>query len=650
MKKKKNRMLNFVEGTFVGNERGFGFVEVEGRENDIFIPPKSTASAMHGDIVLVKIVEESADDKRAEGRVVEVLKRNTKVIIGTYQRSNKFGFVVPDDRKIFVDIYIPKKHAGKTKNNDKVIVEITKFPTYTGSPEGKIIENLGGMNDSSVDLISVLRTYDYKKEFPKPVQKEANMIPQVVLNADGRKDLRDKEIFTIDGADTKDIDDAISIEKVGDNYLLGVHIADVSHYVQEGSALDKEAAKRGTSVYLLDSVIPMLPKQLSNGICSLNEGVDRNTLSIDILLDKDANVLESKLYKAVINSRKKMTYGDVHKIIELDEVPEGYEPFVDTLKLMKELAVKLIDKRNREGAIEFSIPEAKIILDENDKAVDIVPRQITLANRLIEQFMVLANECVAKTFSEKNIPIIYRIHEMPEADRLDRFKTFLHNLNYVNEIPEEITPKDIQKILEKSKGQPDEKVISLMALRTMQLAIYSNQNLGHFGLALKNYCHFTSPIRRYPDLFTHRVISEYLLAEQSSFQSAIKSSKLSKYTRLAIHYAETSSETEQRSEEAEREINAIKKCEYMKEHIGEVYQGYISGVTSFGMFVELENTIEGLVHVERMDDDYYEYDEINVALIGRLSKKVYKLGDKVSVKVVSADKLTRRVEFEIANF
>ena len=644
---RKNKKLNLIEGTFIGNERGFGFVEVDGRKDDIFIPPNSTASAMHGDIVSVKIVSEGFDDKRAEGRVIEVLKRNTKILIGTYQKSNKFGFVVPDDRKMFVDVYIPKKHAGKTKNNDKVIVEITRYPTYTGNPEGKIIENLGGLNDSSVDLISVLRTYDYKKEFPKAVQKEANQIPQVVLNADGRKDLRDKEIFTIDGADTKDIDDAISIEKVGDNYLLGVHIADVSHYVREGTALDKEAAKRGTSVYLLDSVIPMLPKELSNGICSLNEGEDRNTLSINILLDKDANILESKLYKAVINSKKKMTYDNVYKVIELNEVPEGYEPYVSTLKLMKELALKLIDKRNKEGAIDFSIPEAKIVLDENDKAIDVIPRRITLANRLIEQFMVLANECVAKTFSEKKIPIIYRVHEMPEADRLERFKTFLHNLNYTNEIPEDIRPKDIQNILEMSKGQADEKVVSLMALRTMQLAVYSNQNLGHFGLALKNYCHFTSPIRRYPDLFTHRVISEYLLAEQSSSQGTIKNAKLSKYTRLAIHYAETSSETEQRSEEAEQEINDIKKCEYMKEHVGEVYSGYVSGVTSFGIFVELENTIEGLVHVERMNDDYYEYDEKLVALIGRLSKKVYKLGDKVEVRVVSADKLTRRVEFEL---
>ncbi len=638
---RKNKKFDLMEGTFLGNERGFGFVKIEGREDDIFIPPKSTASAIHGDIVLVKIVEECIDDKRAEGRVVEVVKRNTKTIIGTYQKSNKFGFVIPDDKKIFVDIYIPKKYTNKTKNNDKVIVEITKYPTYAGNPEGKIIENLGKLNDSKVDLISVLRTYDYKKEFPKNVQKEASQIPQVVRNVNERVDLRDKEIFTIDGADTKDIDDAISLEKIDDKYLLGVHIADVSYYVQAGSLLDKEAAKRGTSVYLLDTVIPMLPKELSNGICSLNEVEDRNTLSIDILLDKDANIIESKVYKAVINSKKKMTYDNVYKVIELNEVPNGYEKHVDTLLLMKELAVKLIKKRNEEGAIDFSIPESKIILDENQKAIDVVPRNNTIANRLIEQFMVLANECVAKTFCKKKIPIIYRVHEAPELDKLQRFRVFLNNLNYINELPEDIKPKDIQRIVESSKGEKDEKVISLMALRTMQLAVYSNQNLGHFGLALKDYCHFTSPIRRYSDLFTHRVISEYLI------NGNIKSSKLTKYTRLAAHYAETSSETEQRAEEAEQEINDIKKCEYMKDHIDETYTGYISGVTSFGIFVELDNTVEGLVHVERMSDDYYEYDENNVTLVGRLSGKVYKLGDKVTIKVVSADKLTQRIDFEL---
>ena len=635
---KKNR--NLVTGIFVGHERGFAFLEVEGREDDIFIPPNSIGAAMNGDIVSVEIVSEKIEERRAEGRVIEVIERNTKTVVGTYMKGKNYGFVVPDEKRLFNDIYISKKNSNKAKNNDKVVVEIIQYPGFNKNAEGKIIENLGRANDSSVDLLAILRAYDYKRVFPKAVQKEAEMMPQVVLNTDGRKDLREKEIFTIDGADTKDIDDAISLEMVDGNYLLGVHIADVSNYVRENTPLDKEAAKRGTSVYLLDSVIPMLPKELSNGICSLNEGEDRNTLSIDILLDKDANILESHLYKAVINSKKKMTYDDVYKIIELNDVPNGYEKFVNTLMLMKELTLKLIDKRKNEGAIDFSVPETKVIVDENDKVIEIKPYETTLANRLIEQFMVLANECVAKQFSELKIPFIYRVHESPDADKLQRFKVFLNNLNYTDNIPENIKPKDIKNILEISKGKPEEKVISMMGLRTMQLAKYSNHNLGHFGLALKNYCHFTSPIRRYPDLFIHRVISDYLA------NGDIAGSTFEKYTRLSIQYAETSSEMEQKSEEAEDELTTIKKCEYMKEHIGETFEGYISGVTSFGAFVELDNTIEGLVHVENMNDDYYVFDEINVALIGEHTKNIYKIGDKVTIRVIDADKLSRRIDFE----
>ena len=635
-------MKNLVTGTFVGNERGFGFVEIEGREDDIFIPPNDTGSAMHGDTVSVKIVIEKTEEKRAEGRIVEIVKRNVKTVVGTYSKNHNFGFVVPDDKKIFQDIYIPKKCNKKCKNNDKVVVEITRYPEHGKNAEGRVIENLGKANDASIDLISVLRTYDYKREFPKAVQKEANMIPQVVLNTDGRKDLRDKEIFTVDGADTKDIDDAISLEKIKDKYFLGVHIADVSSYVREGTHLDKEAAKRGTSVYLIDTVIPMLPKELSNGICSLNEGEDRNALSIDIILDDAANILESHIYKSVINSKKKMTYDNVYKVIEENVIPEGYENFVGTLKLMKELTIKLITRRRLEGSIDFSIPEPKIILDEEGKVLDIKPYPTTIANRLIEQFMVLANECVAKTFNEKGLPFIYRIHEKPDEDKIQRFRVFLNNINYTDNISDEIKPAEIQKVLETLKGKDEEKVVSIMALRTMQLAKYSNENLGHFGLALKNYCHFTSPIRRYPDLFIHRVISEYLANGGNG-----KSKHFNKFSKLAIRYAETSSEMEQRAEEAERDLETMKKCEYMKERIGEEFQGVISGVTSFGIFVELENTVEGLVRVENMYDDYYVFDENQVSLIGEHTKKIYKLGDKVKVRVLTSDKLSRRIDFEL---
>ena len=637
---RNSKLKGLLIGKFVGNERGFGFVEVEGRDEDIFIPASCVKNAMNGDIVAVRITEDKAEGRRAEGTITEVLQRNVKTIVGVYTKSRNFGFVVADDKKISSDIYIPKKHRGKAKTNDKVVVQIIRYPEVDRKAEGRIVEILGKADDTNVDLLSILRVYDYKKEFPKDVQKEANMMPQVVLNANGRVDLRDKEIFTIDGADTKDIDDAISIERVGKNYLLGVHIADVSNYVREGSSLDKEAVKRGTSVYLIDTVIPMLPKELSNGICSLNPNEDRNALSIDILLDENANILNSKLYKSVIRSKKQMTYDNVYKIIELDEVQDGYEPFVGTLKLMKELALKLIDKRHCEGAIDFDMPEAKIILDENDKVVEIKPYEITIANRLIEQFMVLANECVAKTFCEKQLPFIYRIHEQPDVEKLQRFKVFLTNLNYSNNFSEEVKPKEIQKVVEDSKGKSEEKVVSMMALRAMQLAKYSNENLGHFGLALKNYCHFTSPIRRYPDLFIHRVISEYLAGRLDDKQKK-------KFARLAVKYSESSSDMEQKAEEAERDLEDIKKCEYMEEHVGEEFDGIISGVTNFGIFVELENTVEGLVHVENMRDDYYNYDELSVSMIGERTRKVYKMGDKIRVRVLGTDRVLKRIDFEI---
>ena len=635
---------DLLVGKFIGNERGFGFVEIEGRDEDIFIPASCVKNAMNGDIVAAKITEQKVDGRRAEGTIVEILQRNVKTVVGVYTKSKNFGFVIADDKKLSADIYIPKNARSNAKNNDKVVVQIIRYPEKDRKAEGRVIEILGKADDTNVDLLAVMRAYGYKKEFPKDVQKEASIMPQVVLNANGRIDLREEEIFTIDGADTKDIDDAISLKRAGNNkYLLGVHIADVSNYVREGTPLDKEAVKRGTSVYLIDAVIPMLPKELSNGICSLNPEEDRNALSIEILLDNDANILNSKLYKSVIRSKKKMTYDDVYKVIELEEVPEGYEPYVNTLNLMKELALKLIDKRHNEGAIDFDVPETKIILDENDKVLEIKPYENTIANRVIEQFMVLANECVAKTFSEKQLPFIYRIHEQPDVEKLQRFKTFLTNLNYTDTFSEEVKPKEIQKVVEESKGKIEEKVVSMMALRAMQLAKYSNENLGHFGLALKNYCHFTSPIRRYPDLFIHRVISEYLAGNLDEKQKK-------KFSKLAIRYSESSSDMEQKAEEAERDLEDIKKCEYMEEHIGEEFDGIISGVTNFGIFVELENTIEGLVHVENMKDDYYNFDELSVSMIGERTRKVYKMGDKIRIKVLGTDRVLKRIDFEVVQY
>lgn len=638
-KEKVNKESNLQIGTFVGHEKGFGFVEIENAKDDVFIAPEYVKTAMNGDIVSFRIITETRDGKRAEGKIVDVLKRNVKVVVGTYQKSKNFGFVVVDDSKI-EDVYIPKNMRGKAKNNDKVVVQIVKYPENNKSAEGKIIEILGKADDTNVDLISVLRSYDLSSTFPKNVKNEVKNIPQVIHGVGNRVDLRDREIFTIDGADTKDIDDAVSLSIKGNNYLLGVHIADVSSYVRENTPLDKEASKRGTSVYLIDTVVPMLPKELSNGICSLNPSVDRYALSIDIEIDKQGNVVDRKIYKSVICSKMKMTYDNVYKVVENDEIPVGYESFVKTLKLMKELALLLIEKRSEQGAIDFEIPEAKILLDENDKVLEIKPRENTIANRIIEQFMVIANECVAEFFSEREIPFIYRIHEMPDLDKVQKLKVFLNNINYVVDFKDEVEPKDLRRIVEKYKGAEEEKVVSTIVLRTMRLAKYSNENIGHFGLALKNYCHFTSPIRRYPDLFIHRVISSYL-------DKTLDDKKKEKYTRMAIKYSDSSSDAERKAEEAERELEKIKMCEYMKEHIGEEFDGIISSVTAFGVFVELSNTIEGLAHVENMTDDYYIFDEVNVTMTGKTNKRIFKIGDKVKVKVISADKLLRRIDFEI---
>lgn len=643
---------DFVKGKFIYNERGFGFVETDDDDKDIFIPPNMTFGSMTGDIVRVKITTPAEENHRAEGTIVDIIERKTKVLIGTFQKSKNYGFVVPDEKAMGTDIFISKKLRHKAKNGDKVVVSIKKYPEGNMSAEGEIIEVLGKSSDTNVDLISVIRAHDYKLVFPKEVNKEANSLPQVVRDIDGRADLRDKEIFTIDGDDTKDIDDAVSLYMDGENYILGVHIADVSTYVKSGTALDKEARKRGTSVYLIDTVIPMLPRELSNGICSLNPNEDRYALSVEMKISKSGEVLESKIFKSVIKSKIQMTYNKVYDILVNNIVAEGYEPHVETLKLMGKLALILVDKKSKMGAIDFDMPEAKIILDENDAVVDIKLREMTIANKLIEEFMILANEVVAETFNKKELPFIYRIHEKPEVDRIEKLNTMLKNLGYP-EIDLNVCTKkgkvngnnlalQLKNVINLAKGNENEKLVSLLVLRTMQLAKYSNENIGHFGLASEYYCHFTSPIRRYPDLFIHRVISSYLANE-------LDSKMISKYKKQAIKYAETSSEMEQEEEEAERDLYEIKKCEFMQKHVGEIYDGSISGVTSFGIFVELENTVEGLIRLENMKDDYYVYDENCMRLIGKRTNKIFKLGDKVKVKVVNANKLLRRIDFELIN-
>ena len=641
---------DFVKGKFIYNERGFGFVETDDDDKDIFIPPNMTFGSMTGDLVRVKITTPAEETHRAEGTIVDIIERKTKVLIGTFQKSKNYGFVVPDEKAMGTDIFISKKLRHKAKNGDKVVVSIKKYPEGNMSAEGEIIEVLGKSSDTNVDLISVIRAHDYKLVFPKEVNKEANSLPQVVRDIDGRVDLRDKEIFTIDGDDTKDIDDAVSLYMDGENYILGVHIADVSTYVKSGTALDKEARKRGTSVYLIDTVIPMLPRELSNGICSLNPNEDRYALSVEMKISKSGEVLESKIFKSVIKSKIQMTYNKVYDILVNNIVAEGYEPHVETLKLMEKLALILVDKKSKMGAIDFDMPEAKIILDENDAVLDIKLREMTIANKLIEEFMILANEVVAETFNKKELPFIYRIHEKPEVDRIEKLNTMLKNLGYP-EIDLNACAKkgkvngnnlalQLRNVMSLAKGNENEKLVSLLVLRTMQLAKYSNENIGHFGLASEYYCHFTSPIRRYPDLFIHRVISSYLANE-------LDSKMISKYKKQAIKYSETSSEMEQEEEEAERDLYEIKKCEFMQKHVDEIYDGSISGVMSFGIFVELENTVEGLIRLENMKNDYYVYDENCMRLIGKRTNKIFKLGDKVQVKVVSANKLLRRIDFEL---
>lgn len=643
MKKSKVNKINnkklFV-GEFIGNERGFGFIKVNDEEEDFFVAHNHIKSAMNGDRVSFKIIVPKEDGRRAEAKVVDILERKTKFIVGTYTKSKNFGFVIPDDKRLMEDIYIPKKLGFKAKTNDKVVVEIIKYPLNNKSPEGKVIEILGNKDSSEVDLLTVLKMFDYKCDFPKEVHREAKFIPQVVNSFDGRVDLRDREIFTIDGDDTKDIDDAVSLCMKDGNYFLGVHIADVSSYVKEGSHLDKEAARRGTSVYLIDTVIPMLPKELSNGICSLNPNVDRYALTVDMQIDKNGNVLNTKIYKSVIRSRIQMTYNNVYNVLENNIIAPGYEPFVNTLKLMKELAEIFISKREKDGAIDFNLPEAKIILDDEKKVKEIRKREITIANKIIEQFMIVTNERVAETFLKKEIPFIYRVHEKPDEDKIQRLNVFLNNINYTTKTLEEVNSRYLKDVIDYYRGKPEEKVVLNMLLRTMKLARYSNENIGHFGLMLKYYCHFTSPIRRYPDLFIHRVISEFL-------NGGLDVKKKAKFLKLSAKYSDMSSENERTAEEAERTLEEIKKAEYMSQFIGDEFEGVVSSLTSFGVFVELDNTVEGLVHVENMKDDYYIFDEENVQFIGEHKHKVYKIGDVVKVRVIAADKILRRVDFEM---
>ena len=634
-----------VEGTFIGHPKGFGFVEIEGEDNDVFIPEDCTGTAMHQDKVRVIITKEPQEGKRREGIVVKVLERGMTQIVGTYENSRDFGFVVSDNPKFSRDVFIPRKDSQGIKDGDKVVVEITNYGSKNRNPEGKIVENLGSCRAPGTDILAIVKSFGIPSEFPDKVIRQADRVPDHVLDADrdGRLDLRHLQTVTIDGEDAKDLDDAVTLTKENGIYHLGVHIADVSNYVQGGSALDREALKRGTSVYLADRVIPMLPVRLSNGICSLNQGQDRLTLSCLMDIDKKGNMISHKIAETVICVDERMNYTDVKNILEDtgEEAKKRYEKLVPMFFLMKELSEILRGNRHHRGSIDFDFPESKIILNAAGRAIDIKPYEANVATRIIEDFMLMANETVAEECCRDDMPFVYRTHETPDPEKVESLLTLLHNQGVpVQKHGQEITPKEIQTILESIEGLPNEPQISRLTLRTMKQAKYTTECSGHFGLAAKYYCHFTSPIRRYPDLQIHRIIKECLHGGMSEKRKL-------HYDKILPDVAEQASATERRADEAERESDKLKKAEYMSYHLGEEFEGIISGVTGWGLYVELPNTVEGLVHVNTLRDDYYIFDQETYELRGEMTKKVYKLGDKVCVRVADADKMLKTVDFEL---
>lgn len=633
---------NIKTGMFSGTQKGFGFVIIDGEPEDIFIPENATNGAVHGDKVAVLLTGEKTG-KRREGIVLRVIERGFKEIVGTFEKSKNFGFVIPDNHKFGHDIFVPKEHTMGAVTGHKVVVKITNYGDEKHSPEGKVVEIIGHINDPGVDIMSVIKAYELPVEFPKDVLRLVDFIPDEISPEElkNRRDIRDLPTVTIDGEDAKDLDDAISLTKEGDIYHLGVHIADVSHYVKEGSVLDKEALKRGTSVYLVDRVIPMLPHKLSNGICSLKPGEDRLALSCFMDIDQKGNVIGHEIVETVIRSDRRMTYTDVSKIIEEqdEELTEKYKEFVPMFMLMLELSEILKKRRHKRGAINFDFPESKIIVDLNGKPVEVRAYERNKATRIIEEFMLIANEIIAEDFFWQEIPFIYRTHENPDEEKIKALAIFINNFGYSIKLGnEDIHPKEIQKLLIKIEDTPEEALISRLTLRSMKQAKYTVANTGHFGLSAKYYCHFTSPIRRYPDLQIHRIIKENL-------RGKLNEGRREHYEKILNEVANHSSKTERRADEAEREVEKMKKVEYMTEHIGEIFEGVISGITSWGVYVELPNTIEGMIRISDMEDDYYIYDEEHYQMVGEHTKKTYKLGQKVKVQVISADKLLRTIDF-----
>lgn len=638
-----------LRGVYQAHPRGFGFVTIEGETDDIFIPEKETNGALHGDTVEI-LLTASPEGKRKEGKIVKIVERGTAKIVGLYQvaKGKHYGFVIPDNQRFLQDIFVPEERAKGAVDGHKVVVELTSYGSDNAKPEGKIVEILGHVNDPGVDIMSIVKSYDLPVEFPEKVMNQAERVPEEVSDADmaGRKDLREWVMVTIDGEDAKDLDDAVSLTRTedGKNWILGVHIADVANYVQERSALDREALHRGTSVYLADRVIPMLPHRLSDGICSLNAGVDRLAMSCIMTVDAKGDVIDHEICESVIRVNERMSYTSVKKILE-DHDEEETTRYIDLVPMfeeMEQLAGILRNRRHQRGSIDFDFPESKIMLDEEGHPMEIRSYDRNVATKIIEDFMLLANETVAEEYYWREIPFVYRVHETPDEDKIKKLAILINNFGYSLHISDEVRPGQIQKLLAKIQGTPQETMISRLALRSMKQARYTPENDGHFGLAARYYTHFTSPIRRYPDLQIHRIIKDDL-------RGRMNEKKMEHYQTILPEVTRQASETERRAEEAERETIRLKKAEYMEAHIGEVFEGVISGITNWGIYVELSNTIEGLVHVANMYDDHYDYYEDRYEMVGEHTGKTYKLGETVYVRVIDADCLTRTIDFEMAD-
>lgn len=634
-----------VIGIYESTRRGFGFVSVEGWDEDIFIQESDNGGAFHLDKVKVTITRKKQGDKRCEGKIIGVLEHQLTELVGTFQKSKTYGFVVPDNGKIPVDIFVPQEKSMGAMNGHKVVVKILNYGTHGKNPEGQVTEIIGHINDPGTDIMSIVRAYDIPMEFPEAVMKYLNNIPEEVDEKDkaGRVDFRDVDTVTIDGEDAKDLDDAITLTKKDDKYQLGVHIADVSHYVTEKSVLDKEAYKRGTSVYLVDRVIPMLPHKLSNGICSLNQGCDRLALSCVMDIDEKGNVTGHRICETIINVNRRMTYTNVKKIlVDRDsEVIEEYKELVPMFELMEELAAILRKKRFKRGSIDFDFPETKIILDKDGHPTEIKPYDRNVATKIIEEFMLIANETVAEDYFWQEMPFVFRSHENPDPEKIQKLGTFINNFGYSIHTGEELHPKELQKLLQKIDGTDEENLIARLTLRSMKRAQYTTECVGHFGLAAKYYCHFTSPIRRYPDLQIHRIIKENL-------HGGIKEARIRHYNEILPEVAKHTSTTERRADDAERDTDKLKMVEYMEKHLGEEFEGIISSITAWGIYVELPSTIEGMISVVSLRDGYYIYDENHYEMVNETNGRTFKLGQKVVVKVAATNKLLRTIDFELA--